>query len=282
MPVNRRYLANTIGISLLWLSGILTIIILLLITMYILWNGIGQISWDFLTTSPVHAGREGGIFPTIVATLYITVLALLVSAPLSIGGAIYMAEYAGESRITQLVRFGADSLAGIPSIMIGLFGYLLFVSYLNFGFSLLSGSLAVAFMALPIILRVSEEAIKVVPDSYKQGSLALGSTKWQMIRSIVLPTALPGILTGLMLGMGRIVGETAVFLLTVGGVAQIPMSLSDPVRPMTLHAFIVATQNISLANAFGTGTVLLFIVLAITLTSNYVTQRYVKKLGGRR
>jgi phosphate transport system permease protein len=282
MPVNKRYLANITGISLLWLSGIVTIVILLLITLYIIWNGIGQISWDFLTTSPVHAGREGGIFPTIVATLYITAIALLVSAPLSIGGAIYMAEYAGESRITQLVRFGADSLAGIPSIMIGLFGYLLFVSYLNLGFSLLSGSLAVAFMALPIILRVSEEAIKVVPVSYRHGSLALGSTKWQTIRKVVLPTALPGILTGIMLGMGRIIGETAVFLLTVGGVAQVPTSLADPVRPMTLHAFIVATQNISLPKAFGTSAVLLIIVLTITLASNYLTQRYVRKLGGRK
>jgi ABC-type phosphate transport system permease subunit len=132
-------IVDAYGLDDVELSGILTIVILLLITPYILWNGIGQISWDFLTASPVHAGREGGIFPTIVATLYITALALLVSTPLSIGGAIYIAEYAGESRMTQLVRFGADSLAGIPSIMIGLFGYLLFVSYLNLGFSLLSG-----------------------------------------------------------------------------------------------------------------------------------------------
>lgn len=282
MPVNLRYLANAIGLSLLWACGMLTVVILFLIALYILGNGIGQISWGFLTESPVHAGREGGIFPTIVATLYITAIALLVSAPLSIGGAIYMAEYAGESWITRLVRFGADSLAGIPSILIGLFGYLLFVSYFRLGFSLLSGSLSVALMALPIILRVSEEAIKVVPEPYKHGSLALGSTKWQMIRRIVLPAALPGILTGLMLGMGRIVGETAVFLLTAGGVAQIPTSLTDPVRPMTLHAFIVATQNISLPRAFGTGAVLLLIVLGITLASNYVTWKYIKKLGGRK
>ncbi|MGA9140343.1 MAG: phosphate ABC transporter permease PstA [Methanocella sp.] len=282
MATNTRYLTNAIGISLLWLCGILTIIILLLITMYILINGIGELSPDFLTGSPVHAGREGGIFPTIVATVYITVIALLVATPLGVGGAVYMAEYAGENRITQLVRFGADSLAGIPSIMIGLFGYLLFVIYLGFGFSLLAGSLAVAFMALPIILRVSEEAIKVVPRSFREGSLALGSTKWQTIKKIVLPTAFPGVVTGVMLGMGRVIGETAVFLLTVGGVAQIPTSLSDPVRPMTLHAFIVATQNISLPKAFGTAAALLIMILAITLASNYLTKRYVKKMGGRR
>jgi phosphate transport system permease protein len=282
MPVNKRYLANRIGISMLWLCGILTIVILLLITAYILINGIGELTPGFLTESPVRAGREGGIFPTIVATVYITVIALLVATPLGVGGTIYMAEYAGENRITQLVRFGADSLAGIPSIMIGLFGYLLFVIYMGFGFSLLSGSLAVAFLALPIILRVSEEAIKVVPRSFREGSLALGSTRWQTIRRIVLPTAVPGIVTGIMLGMGRIIGETAVFLLTVGGVAQIPASLSDPVRPMTLHAFIVATQNISLPKAFGTSAALLIMILAITLASNYMTQRYVRKIGGRR
>jgi phosphate transport system permease protein len=282
MPTDARYLANKIGISLLWLCGILTIVILLLITLYILLNGVGELTPGFLAGSPVHAGREGGIFPTIVATVYITVIALLVATPLGVGGAIYMAEYAGENRLTQLVRFGADSLAGIPSIMIGLFGYLLFVIYMGFGFSLLSGSLAVAFLALPIILRVSEEAIKVVPRSFREGSLALGSTRWQTIRRIVLPTAIPGIVTGIMLGMGRIIGETAVFLLTVGGVAQIPASLSDPVRPMTLHAFIVATQNISLPKAFGTSAALLIMILAITLASNYMTQRYVRKIGGRR
>jgi phosphate transport system permease protein len=282
MAMSTRYLASAVGISLLWLCGLLTIVILLLITTYILINGFGELSVEFITGDPVHAGRDGGIFPTIVATVYITVIALLVATPLGVGGAIYMAEYAGENPLTHLVRFGADSLAGIPSIMIGLFGYLLFVIYMGFGFSLLSGSLAVAFMALPIILRVSEEAIKVVPRAYREGSLALGSTRWQTIRKVVLPTAVPGIVTGIMLGMGRIIGETAVFLLTVGGVAQIPTSLSDPVRPMTLHAFIVATQNISLPKAFGTATVLLIMILAITLISNYVAQRYLRKMGGRR
>ena len=282
MPVNARYLTDRIGISLLWLCGILTVAILLLITAYILLNGIGELTPGFLTESPAKAGRAGGIYPTIVATVYITAIALLVATPLGVGGAMYMAEYAGESRVTQLVRFGADSLAGIPSIMIGLFGYLLFVSYMGFGFSLLSGSLAVALLALPIILRVSEEAIKVVPRSYREGSLALGSTRWQTIRRVVLPAAIPGVATGIILGMGRIIGETAVFLLTVGGMAQVPESLFDPVRPMTLHAFIVATQNISLPRAFGTSAALLIMILAITLASNYITRRYVRKMGGRR
>lgn len=282
MSGNFRYFTNSLGIALLWLSGAVTIGIMLLITLYILANGIPNISWELLTTDPSAGGKIGGIFPTIVATIYITAIALLVATPLSVGGAVYMAEYAGENLLTKLVRFGADSLAGIPSILIGLFGFLFFVEYLSLGFSLLSGSLAVAFMALPIILRVSEEAIKVVPESYKQGSLALGSTKWQTIRKVVLPTAIPGIITGVMLGMGRIVGETAVFLLTTGSVARLPTSLLDPVRPMTVHAYIIATENISLPKAFGTGATLLIMVLAITLVSNYMTRRYVAKLGGRR
>lgn len=281
MPASVRYLKNRLGISLLWISGTLTLGLMLLITLYVLWNGLPVISLEFLTADPAQGGKAGGIFPTIVGTMCITVIALLVAAPLSVASAIYMAEYAGENFVTRLVRFGADSLAGIPSIILGLFGYLLFVSYLRLGFSLLAGSLAVAFMALPIILRVSEEAIKVVPESYTQGSLALGATKWQTIRKVVLPAAIPGVITGLMLGIGRVVGETAVFLLTVGNVAQLPTSLSSSVRPMTVHAYIVATNNISLPYAFGTSATLLIIVLAITLSSNYITRRYIAKLGGK-
>ncbi len=279
MTVNIRYLRNSIGIGVLWFCGLLTIGVMLLITLYILVNGLPNVSWEFLTTEP--AGKNGGIYSTMVATLFITVVALLVSAPLSIMGAIYMAEYAGENWVTKLVRFGADSLAGIPSIMIGLFGFLLFVNNLGFGFSLLSGSLAVAVMALPITLRVSEEAIKVVPESYKHGSLALGSTRWQTIRKVVLPSAIPGIVTGIMLSTGRIIGETAVFLLTTGSVLRLPLSPFDPCRPMTVHAYILATENISLPKAFGTAAVLLIVVLALTLTSNFITRRYIKRMSGR-
>lgn len=281
VAVNTRYLKNSLGMALLWACGILTIAIMLAITLYILYNGLPVIDWDFLTTTPMPSGRVGGIFPTIVATVYITALALIIATPMSVLGAIYMAEYAGENRVTKLVRFSADSLAGIPSIIIGLLGYLLFVNALGFGFSLMSGSLAVAFLALPILLRVSEEAIKVVPEPYKHGSLALGSTKWQMIRRVVLPMALPGIVTGIMLATGRIVGETAVFWLTTGSVINLPVSPFDPVRPMTVHAYILATENISIPKAFGTAATLLVMVLALTLVSNYITRRYTRKIGGR-
>ena len=281
MAAKMRYLTNALGISLLWACGILTMAIMLTITLYILYNGLPVIDWGFLTTTPTPSGRIGGIFPTIVATAYLTALALIVATPLSVFGAVYMAEYAGENVVTKLVRFGADSLAGIPSIIIGLLGFLLFVNYLGFGFSLLSGGLAVAFLALPILLRVSEEAIKVVPEPYKHGSLALGTTRWQTIQKIVLPVATPGIVTGVMLATGRIVGETAVFWLTTGGVINVPVSPFDPVRPMTVHAYILAMENISVPKAFGTAATLLLIVLAITLSSNYITRRYVRKMGGK-
>ncbi len=276
-----RYLANDAGIAVLWLCGALTLLILLVIIGYVLINGLGAISWDFLTQKPRDMGSEGGIYPTIVASVAITAIAILVATPLSVGAAVYMSEYAGESRVATLVRFGADSLAGIPSIMFGMFGYIFFVYYLRMGYSILAGGLTLALMALPIILRVSEEAVKAVPESYRLGSMALGSTRWQAIRKVVLPTAVPGIVTGIILGMGRAVGETAAVIFTAGTVAKVPDSLFDPVRTMTIHVFILAMENISKENAFGTSAVLVVMILAITIVSNIMTRRYISRLGGR-
>lgn len=281
MGRSRRYLFNDMGIGLLWLSGALTLAILLVIMGYVLVNGIGVISWDFLSGMPKNMGRTGGIFPVIVGSVAITAIAILVATPLSVGAAIYMSEYAGDNILTRLVRFGADSLSGIPSIMFGMFGYIFFVYYLKMGYSLLAGGLTLALMALPIIMRVAEEAIKVVPESYRLGSMALGGSKWQTIRKVVLPTALPGILTGIILGMGRAVGETAAVYLTAGTVAKVPDSLFDPIRTMTYHTFILAMENISIENAFGTSAVLVIMVMAITITSSIITRRYIAKLGGK-
>jgi phosphate transport system permease protein len=280
--MERRYLVNNIGISLLWLSGCLTVLTLLVIVVYILAQGLPVVSWDFLTQNPMSHDRLGGIYSTIVATVLITGIAVLVSTPVSVAAAVYMAEYAGNSWLTNMVRFGADSLAGIPSIIFGMFGYIVFVHYFGWNYSLIAGGMTLALMALPIMLRVSEEAIKVVPDSYKHGSLALGASKWQTIQKVVLPTALPGILTGVILGMGRAVGETAAVMLTAGSWAKVPDSVFDPVRTMTVHMYTLATENLSMKNAFGTAAVLVIMVLAITLVSNYFTRRYMKKLGGSR
>jgi phosphate transport system permease protein len=276
-----RKIYNNIGIGLIWACGAITLAILLVIIGYVLWNGLGVISWDFLSQSPANMGRSGGIYPMILGTVYMTIIAVVVCTPLSVGAAIYMAEYAGENRLTQLVRFGADSLAGIPSIMFGMFGYLFFVRYLHMGFSLLAGGLTLALMGLPIVLRVSEEAIKVVPDSYRLGSLALGASKWQTIYKVVLPTAIPGIITGIILGMGRAIGETAAVMFTAGTVAKIPWSIFSSVRTMTLHIYLMTMENVSVRNAYGTAAVLVIMILAITITSNILTRRYLAKLGGK-
>ncbi|MDI6896410.1 phosphate ABC transporter permease PstA [Methanocella conradii] len=277
----KRYTANSVGIALLWACGGVTLIVLLAIIGYVLWNGLSVVSLSFLIETPSNMGRSGGIYPMILGTLYITAIAIVVSTPLSVGAAIYMAEYAGENRLTSLVRFGADSLAGIPSIMFGMFGYLFFVLYMGMGFSLLAGGLTLALMGLPIILRVSEEAIKAVPESYRLGSLALGASKWQTIYKVVLPTAFPGIVTGVMLGMGRAIGETAAVMFTAGTVAKVPWSLFSSARTMTLHIYLLTMENISIKNAYGTAAVLVIMILAITLASNLLTRRYMAKLGGK-
>jgi len=276
-----KRLVNNVWIGLLWLCGLITLAILIVIIGYILLNGLGVINWNFLTQSSYNMGQSGGIYPMIVATIAITLIAVLVSAPLSIGAAIYLSEYARQGPHTTLIRFGADCLAGIPSITFGMFGYILFVYYLRMGFSLIAGGLTLAIMALPIILRVSEEAIKVVPQPYRLGSLAMGATKWQTIRKVVLPTAIPGIITGIILGMGRAIGETAAVYLTAGTVAKVPTSLFSPIRTMTLHVYLLVTNGLSEQNAFGTSALLIIMILAITVASNYMTRRFIARLGGK-
>jgi len=199
-------LRETVAIGLLWGAGISTLLILIVILAYILVNGLPLISWHFLTTNPGVRGQQGtGIYSTIVATVAVTGLALLVAAPLSVGGAIYLNEYTKENLLRKVFRQAAEVLAGIPSIIIGLFGFLFFVIYLQpytGGWSVLSGGLTLAFMVLPISLRISEVALKAVPGELREGSLGLGATKWQSITTVVMPTALPGIITGLILGAG--------------------------------------------------------------------------------
>lgn len=276
-----RYIVNSLSISLLWACGLVTLLALIVIIGYILYNGLGVINWDFLTQSPKNLQRAGGIMPTIVGTILITSIAILVATPLGVGAAVYLVEYSGENFITRVVRFGADSLAGVPSIVFGLFGYLFFVYYMRLGYSIMAGGLTLALMALPIILRVSEEAIKAIPESYRQGSLALGASKWQTIQNVILPTAIPGVITGVILGMGRAIGETAAVMLTAGTVAKIPWSVFDPARTMTLHVYILSMENLSIRNAYGTSAVLVIMILAITISSNIITRRYIAKISGK-
>lgn len=265
----------------LWGVGLLAIVILIIIIGYILYNGLPQFSLEFIFGNPVGSGESGGIWPMIVSTFYVTFIALIVATPLGVLAAIWLAEYAGESNLVKAIRFAAETLASIPSIVFGLFGLTFFVVFLQMGFSVLSGGLTLALMAIPTILRTAEVSIEAVPQSYKEGSLALGASKWQTIYRVVIPAAIPGITTGIILGMARAIEETAAILYTVGAALAIPMSIWDPARPLPLHLYILATEGVSLPNAYGTAAVLVLIILIITISTNYLVEKYTKKMMGR-
>ncbi len=281
MPIKRREL---VPLALLWASGIVTLLILIVIMAYILANGLPLVNWQFLTEEPGVWGQTGGgIYSTIVATIAVTGVSLAVAGPISVGGAIYLNEYTKENALRKVIRQAAEILAGIPSIVVGLFGFLFFVIYLapyTGGWSVLSGGLTLAFMVLPISLRTSEEALKTVPAELREGSLGLGATKWQAITTVVIPTALPGIVTGLILGLGRAIGETAAILLTAGGAVNLIRSLYDPGRPMTLHLYDVLTEYRDTSTAYGTAAVLIIAILAITFITDWLMNRYTNKLKG--
>jgi len=274
-------IAQKIMNSIFWASGILTIFILLFIIGYVLFKGLPFVSLEFLFTDPIDSGRSGGIFPMIMSSIYVTLIAVLVAAPLGVGAAVYLAEYAGENKTVKLIRFGAETLSSIPSIIFGLFGLAFFVVYLGLGWSVLSGGLTLALMALPTILAASEVSVESVNKSYAEGSLALGATKWQTVYKVIIPAALPGITTGIILGMARAIAEAAAVLYTVGAALLIPTSLLDPARPLPLHLYILTTEGISLDNAWGTAAVMVILILIITVTTNTLVDRYRKKMMGR-
>jgi len=253
------------------------IIILIFILAVIFKNGIPQLSLEFLTRNPADMGREGGILSTIVATIFLTFIALLVATPLGVGTAIYLTEYTVESRVTRIIRFGAECLAGIPSIIFGLFGFILFVNKLGFGWSILSGGLTLAFMVLPTIIRTSEEAIKAVPHAYRLVSFSLGSTRWQSVTRVVLPSALPGIVTGVILSIGRSIGETAVVIFTAGSALRMPTSLFSSSRTMAVHFYILAKEGVSMPKAYGTAAVLVISILIINIVTYYLMEKYIRR-----
>ncbi|GAA5818183.1 MAG: phosphate ABC transporter, permease protein PstA [Methanobrevibacter sp. CfCl-M3] len=263
------------------ISGAIIILILIFIIGYILFNGIPVINLEFLFSNPIDSGKSGGIFPMIVSSLYVTLVAGLIATPLGVGAATYIAEYSQENKLVDLVRFGAETLASIPSIVFGLFGMAFFVVFLHLGWSILSGGLVLAIMSLPTIFQVSEVAISSIPNSYKEGSYGLGASKWQTIYRVVLPSAIPGIATGVILGLTRAISEAAAVMYSVGASIQTPISIFDPGRPLPLHLYMLATEGISLKNAYGTATILVLIVLIITLVSNYIINRYQNKMMGK-
>ncbi len=264
-----------------WASGILTVLILLVIIGYILYKGLPVVNMSFIFSNPIDSGKSGGIFPMIISSLYVTFIAIIVATPLGVGAAVYLSEYAGETNLVKLIRFGAETLASIPSIVYGLFGLAFFVVYLGLGWCVLSGGLILAIMALPTILQVAEVSLEAVPSSYREGSLAIGATKWQTIYNVVLPAAVPGITTGVILGLARAISEAAAILFAVGAALSVPISIFDPARPLPLHLYILATEGISLDNAYGTAAVLVLLVLVITVVTNTLVERYSKKMMGR-
>ncbi|MCD6145183.1 MAG: phosphate ABC transporter permease PstA [Methanosarcinales archaeon] len=273
-------ISNKLAKAMLWVSAIISMLILFFIIGYIVFRGFSVVNLQFLLESPRLSGAEGGILPAIVGTLCLVAVTVLSAVPVGIGAAIYLAEYAPESAPTRIITFGVECLAGVPSIVIGLFGYAFLVTYLGFGFSILSGGLALMFMILPWIVITSEEAIKTVPYALREGSLALGATKWQTMSRVVLPSAVPGIMTGVILGIGKAIGETAVIMFTAGSSLLMPSSLFDPVRALPYHIYILASEGISDPKAYGSSVVLLALVLVINLAAIAI-QRHYRRHHGR-
>jgi len=271
--------AQVVAHVFLWAATAVTIAVLVFIIGFVLKRGLPHVSWAFLTEAPRESGREGGIFPLIVGTLQVTALAVLVATPLGLGTAIYLAEYTRGGRLMRIIHFGTESLAGVPSIIFGLFGFVFFVITLGFGWSILSGGLTLAFMILPTVIRTSEEAIKAVPFSYREVALSLGASRWETILKVVLPSAVPGIVTGVILSVGRAMEETAVVIFTAGSslAHAIPKSIFDGTRTLAVHIYLLAREGISTEKAFATASVLILAIVVINMSAYTIMNRFIRR-----
>ncbi|MCX5655085.1 MAG: phosphate ABC transporter permease PstA [Planctomycetota bacterium] len=267
-----------LAVSGMWLLAGLTLGVLAFIIAFILWHGLPHVTWTFLTESPKAMGREGGVLPMIVGTAWVTGLAVFIAAPIGVATAIYLTEYTREGRLTAVIRFGADCLAGIPSIIFGLFGFVFFVITLGMGLSIISGALTLALMVLPTIIRTSEEAIRAVPASFRDVSFGLGSTRWQMVTQVVLRSAMPGIGTGIVLSIGRSISETAAVMLTAGSALGMPHTAFDSSRTLALHFYVLSREGLSMTNAYATATILILAILLINLAAYWLMRRFVAKV----
>ncbi|MFQ5592729.1 MAG: phosphate ABC transporter permease PstA [Anaerolineae bacterium] len=274
MPAER---VQRVVFILLRLATIIVVAPILLVVAYIVVQGIGVIDWTFLTAMPQDGMKAGGIFPAIIGTILLTLGTAIVCIPVGVGAAIYLAEYARDTWPTRLIRLAIINLAGIPSVVYGLFGLGLFVLLLQFGTSIVAGSLTLAILTLPIIISTAEEAITSVPRAFRTVSASLGATKWQTVRYQVLPHALPGILTGVILGLGRAAGETAPILFTVAAffLPSLPHSPMDPTMALPYHLFVISTQvpGMPVGIQYGTALVLLSFVLSLVLIATLIRQR---------
>jgi len=274
MRIAPKY-TQRLAVALLGGATLLTLLVLLFIILFVLQKGLPAVTWQFLSQAPRDMGRSGGILPVIVGTFLLPLLAIAIALPLGVGTAVYLTEYTRETRLTRVIRFGTDCLAGIPSIIFGLFGFIFFVVILGFGWSLLSGGLTLALMILPTIIRTTEEAIRAVPNTFREVSFSLGATRWETVLHVVLPNALPGIVTGIMLSLGRSIGETAAVIFTAGSALRMPTSVYDSVRTMAVHFYLLAREGLSNENAYGTAAVLILAVLGVNLTAYWIMNRFV-------
>lgn len=261
--------------TLVYLAAVITITALVAIIVYILIKGIPALSWDMFSLK--YTAENCSLLPALINTIVVTLLSLIIAVPLGIFSAIYLVEYAKRgSKLVSAVRLTAETLSGIPSIVYGLFGYLLFVNFLGFGYSLLAGSLTLSIMILPAIMRTSEEALISVPDNYREGSFGLGAGKLRTVFRIVLPSAVPGIMSGIILSIGRIVGETAALIFTAGSVAQIPDNLMGSGRTLSVHLYALWNEGLNTEKSYATAVVLLVIVVAINALSAKLARKVLK------
>jgi len=275
--MNAHRVNQRVAVLLLGAATLLILAVVAFIIGFVLQKGLPQISFEFLFSQPKNMGKEGGIFPAIVGTLCLSLMAIGIALPLGIGTAVYLSEYTRETPLTKAIRFGTDCLAGIPSIIFGLFGYIFFVTTLRMGWSLIAGALTLAVMVLPTLIRASEEAIRSVPQGWREVSVSLGATRWETVRKVVLPAALPGIITGIMLSFGRSIGETAAVIYTAGSSFRMPRSVFDSVRTMAVHFYILAREGVSTEKAYGTAAVLVISVLAVNIVTYALMDRFIKR-----
>jgi len=271
---SRRFADKTL-LCLTWLFAAVTISVLLFIVGFILANGIPHLR---LSLFEAHfTSQNQSMLPSIISTFALVILTLLIAVPIGISTSIYLVEYTKKgNRLVNIIRSATEILAGIPSIVYGLFGMLFFVSTLGFGFSMIAGSLTLTIMILPLVIRTTEEALKSVPDGYREGAFALGSGKLRALLRVVLPSSIPGILAGVILATGRIVGETAALIFTAGAVAQMPSGLDSSIRTLAVHLWTLSSEGIFMDEAFATAVVLLLIVLIINTASAFIAKRFTK------
>lgn len=269
--------SQIIAYSFLLVSTIFVLSILIFIIIFIFKNGLTVLTWDFLTQKTKDMGKAGGIFPSIIGTILVTLFAIAIATPLGLGSALYLTEYTRGGTLRRLISFGADCLAGVPSIIFGLFGFIFFVITLKLGWSVISGGLTLAVMILPTIIRTSEEAIKSVPKAYREISYSLGVGKIDTIIKLILPTAFPGILTGIILGIGRAVSETAAVIFTAGSSLNMPTSIFSSTRTLAVHFYILAREGISMPKAYGTATVLIISILLINFIAYRLMHRFIAR-----